>query len=108
MHGMISGDCLQIPFRGGLHGSRLAPQVMPLELLREITNDFNEEQRVGRGTFGTVYKASNIDHEYCLFSQYSIYKLQQTLLPVGIDMGLLGASRTSNLMHRLSLCSLGL
>ena len=58
MHGMISGDCLQIPFRGGLHGSRLAPQVMPLELLREITNDFSEKQRLGSGTFGTVYKAS--------------------------------------------------
>jgi hypothetical protein len=60
MHGMLSGDCLQILFHGGLHGSRLAPQVMPLELLREITNDFSQKQRLGSGTFGTVYKASNV------------------------------------------------
>jgi hypothetical protein len=44
MLGMISGDCLQILFRGGLHGSQLAPQVMPLELLREITNDFSQKE----------------------------------------------------------------
>jgi hypothetical protein len=65
---MISGDCLQILFRGGLHGSQLAPQVMPLELLREITNDFSEERRLGSGTFGTVYKASNINHDPCLIN----------------------------------------
>jgi hypothetical protein len=41
---------------------------MPLEVLREITNDFAEKQRLGGGTFGIVYKASNINHEYCLIN----------------------------------------
>jgi hypothetical protein len=128
MHGMLSGDCLQIRSLGGLHGSRLPhraagvasnhfeyeigsqlphrraagatsnhfeyeigsrllhhaigaaknhfeyeigsplpPQAMPLELPRQITNNFSE--RLGRGTFGTVYKASK---PRVLFNQYKI------------------------------------
>lgn len=48
---MISGDCLQIHFLDGL-------QSIPLELLKTITNDFSEKNRLGSGTFGTVYKVS--------------------------------------------------
>lgn len=29
--------------------------VMPLDLLREITNDFSEERRIGSGSYGKVY-----------------------------------------------------
>ncbi|KAM0878020.1 hypothetical protein ACQ4PT_035128 [Festuca glaucescens] len=33
----------------------LEPTVMPLDLLREITNGFSEEQMLGSGSFGQVY-----------------------------------------------------
>ena len=28
---------------------------LPLDLLREITNDFSEERRIGSGSYGKVY-----------------------------------------------------
>uniref|UniRef100_A0A453T3N8 Protein kinase domain-containing protein n=1 Tax=Aegilops tauschii subsp. strangulata TaxID=200361 RepID=A0A453T3N8_AEGTS len=32
------------------------PTLMPLDLLREITNGFSEERRLGSGSFGKVYE----------------------------------------------------
>lgn len=31
------------------------PTVVPLDLLREITNDFSEERKLGSGSYGKVY-----------------------------------------------------
>jgi hypothetical protein len=38
--------------------SRAAPKVMPLETLKEITNNFSIDRELGSGTFGIVYKVS--------------------------------------------------
>lgn len=32
------------------------PRMLPLSLLKEITNDFSNEQELGRGGFAVVYK----------------------------------------------------
>jgi hypothetical protein len=32
------------------------PTIMPLDLLREITNGFSEERRLGSGSYGKVYE----------------------------------------------------
>ena len=32
------------------------PSKLPYQLLKQITNDFHEEQLLGSGTFGKVYK----------------------------------------------------
>lgn len=32
------------------------PTVMPLDLLREITDGFSEERRLGSGSYGKVYE----------------------------------------------------
>lgn len=52
----LCADDKEIRLLGLQYGSRLAPQVMPLEFLRKITNDFSDKQKLGTGTFGTVYK----------------------------------------------------
>jgi hypothetical protein len=36
------------------------PVKMPFKLLQEITNNFGEDQRIGNGAFGEVYKVSSI------------------------------------------------
>ncbi|KAG0528825.1 hypothetical protein BDA96_05G046000 [Sorghum bicolor] len=36
--------------------SGVVAKIMPLELLKQITNNFSEEQKLGSGTFGKVYK----------------------------------------------------
>jgi len=54
----LCADDKEIRLLGLQYGSRVAPQVMPLEFLRKITNDFSDKQKLGTGTFGTVYKAS--------------------------------------------------
>ena len=38
--------------------SRVAPKVMSLETLKEITNNFSIDRELGSGTFGIVYKVS--------------------------------------------------
>jgi hypothetical protein len=42
-----------------------APTLMPLHLLEEITNDFSDDQKVGAGSYGSVYKV-------CLKRMYSL------------------------------------
>jgi len=39
----------------GLRGYRVAPEVMSLEFLKNITNDFSKERELGSGTFGKGY-----------------------------------------------------
>ncbi|TVU32616.1 hypothetical protein EJB05_24354 [Eragrostis curvula] len=39
-----------------LHNQSSEPHNLPLEYLRKITNDFNDEQLLGEGGFGKVYK----------------------------------------------------
>ncbi|KAL6640392.1 hypothetical protein ACP70R_021515 [Stipagrostis hirtigluma subsp. patula] len=34
----------------------VAPKIMSLESIKEITNNFSEERKLGSGTFGEVYK----------------------------------------------------
>jgi hypothetical protein len=36
------------------------PVKMPFKLLQEITNNFGEDQRIGNGAFGEVYKVCSI------------------------------------------------
>ena len=31
-------------------------EVLPFQVLREITDDFSEERKLGEGTFGVVYR----------------------------------------------------
>ncbi|TVU00238.1 hypothetical protein EJB05_54347, partial [Eragrostis curvula] len=35
---------------------RVAPKIMSLESLKEITDNFSEERKLGSGAFGKVYK----------------------------------------------------
>lgn len=71
----------------GLHSYRVAPEVMSLEFLKNITNDFSKERELGSGTFGKVYKASKkipiiyMSNYNVLLNKYSIY-LHKTILTV--------------------------
>jgi hypothetical protein len=38
------------------------PSELPYKLLKEITNDFDEDRILGSGGFGTVYKVYAQDH----------------------------------------------
>ncbi|KAM0843780.1 hypothetical protein ACQ4PT_057481 [Festuca glaucescens] len=40
-----------------------APTLMPLHLLEEITNDFSDDQKVGAGSYGSVYKGEHKNGE---------------------------------------------
>lgn len=39
-----------------LHDENEKPSMLPLSLLKEITNDFSNEQELGNGGFAVVYK----------------------------------------------------
>lgn len=38
------------------HHPEVAPKIMSLQLLEEITDNFSEERKLGGGTYGNVYK----------------------------------------------------
>lgn len=49
------------------HGSgAVAPKVMSLETLKQITNNFSKERELGHGAFGIVYKVSM--HSFFFYS----------------------------------------
>jgi hypothetical protein len=39
----------------GMDDASAEPLVMPLDLLRRITNNFSEERKLGSGSYGKVY-----------------------------------------------------
>ncbi|TVU00251.1 hypothetical protein EJB05_54360, partial [Eragrostis curvula] len=41
---------------------RVAPKIMSLESLKEITDNFSEERKLGSGAFGKVYKRQEHCH----------------------------------------------
>jgi hypothetical protein len=57
-------------------GASSEPRTLPLEYLRNITNDFSEELLLGEGGFGKVYKVKLPDtfHSHkCMYRYTFIY-----------------------------------
>lgn len=53
-----------------LHRTGMVPRVLEYRLLENITNDFCEENKVGTGGYGTVYKVNFVLDCICILQVY--------------------------------------